>query len=94
MTVVGFLSLELHFPSARSLKDKRSVLRSVKDRLRKHNVSVAEVDHQDLWQRCELAMVVVGSAQTSVEQSLHTIVDEVERREPGIIVGMELTWLT
>ncbi len=92
---VGICRMVLHLPENHSLKGKRQVARSLTSRIRnKFNVSVAEVDHQDLWQRCELAMVVVGSAQTSVEQSLHTIVDEVERREPGIIVGMELKWLT
>ena len=43
--------VELHIPYSQSLKDKRMVLRRVKDRLQKFNVAVAEVEHQDLWQR-------------------------------------------
>ena len=93
MPIVGLLSLELHFPGARSLKDKRTVLRSVKDRLRKLNVSIAEVEHQDLWQRARLGVVVVGQSQAGVEQSLDAVVEEIERRDPGLIVGTKLDWL-
>jgi len=47
---IGLLTLEIHIPDARSLKDKRQVIRSLKDRLRANfNVAVAELDHQDLW---------------------------------------------
>jgi uncharacterized protein YlxP (DUF503 family) len=93
VAIVGLLSLELHFPSARSLKDKRTVLRSVKDRLRKLNVSIAEVDHQDLWQRARLGVVAVGQSQAGVEQSLDAVVEVIERRDPGLIVGTTLDWL-
>ncbi|MCK7476847.1 MAG: DUF503 family protein [Candidatus Moduliflexus flocculans] len=52
--VVGVLTLDLFFPHARSLKDKRRILHGFKDRLHRHNVAVAELDHQDLWQRTRL----------------------------------------
>ncbi len=54
--------LELELPFASSLKDKRQTLRSVKDRLRRKNVSVVESDHHDLWQRAtvELALAAVS----------------------------------
>ncbi len=60
--VIGLLTLELHFPGARSLKDKRQALRSLETRLRgRFNVAVAEVEHQDLWQRARLAVVSVNT---------------------------------
>ena len=54
--------LELELTFASSLKDKRQTLRSVKDRLRRKNVSVVESDHHDLWQRAtvELALAAVS----------------------------------
>jgi uncharacterized protein len=54
--------LELELPYATSLKDKRQTLRSIKDRLRRKNVSVVESDHHDLWQRAtlELALAAVS----------------------------------
>ena len=49
---IGLLTLEIHISDARSLKDKRQVLRSLKDRLRAHfNVAVSELEHQEAWQR-------------------------------------------
>ena len=54
--------LELELPFSSSLKDKRQTLRSIKDRLRRKNVSVVESDHQDVWQRAtvELALAAVS----------------------------------
>ena len=55
---IGLLTLEIHIPDAQSLKDKRQVLRSLKDRLRAHfNVAVAELEHQELWQRSRVGVV-------------------------------------
>lgn len=93
MPIVGLLSLEFHIQGARSLKDKRQVLRSVKDRLRRLNVSIAEIDHQDLWQRCRLAIVTVGTTETNVEDSLAGVVEEIERHDPGLIISSDLKWL-
>ena len=94
MPFVGLLSLELHFPGSRSLKDKRVVLRSVKDRLRRLNVTIAEVDHQDLWQRSTLAVAAVGSEQRAVERSLESVVEEVERKGTGVVVSSQVEWLS
>ena len=94
MPVVGLLSLELHLPSARSLKDKRMVLRSVKDRLHKLNLAVAEIGHLELRQRSRLAIVAVGLEQGVVERLLEKAVDEAERKDAGIVVATDLEWLT
>jgi hypothetical protein len=58
--IVGLLTLELYFPTAGSLKSKRYVLRSIKDRLKKFNVSVAE-DANNLWQKSTLAIACVSN---------------------------------
>ena len=60
---IAHLTLELRMEAARSLKDKRQVLRSLKDGLRKHfNVSVAEVDEGPLWQRATVEVVAVSGS--------------------------------
>ena len=93
--VIGLLTLDLHFPEARSLKDKRQALRSLLDRLRKrHNVSVAEVEHQDLWQRAGLAVVTVATAADAADRLLASVVDEIERLEPGRITRTAIEFLT
>jgi uncharacterized protein YlxP (DUF503 family) len=86
--------LELYLPAARSLKDKRRVLRGIKDRLHLLNVAVAEVEHQELWQRVGLAIVTVGSSRVVVEQTLEKTLDEIERRDPGAITRSDLEWLS
>lgn len=77
--VIGVLELELGIPAADSLKAKRMVIRSLKDRIRrKFNVSVAEVADQDLWQAAVLAVVVVNSDRRFANQLLSQVVNFVE----------------
>jgi uncharacterized protein YlxP (DUF503 family) len=76
--VVGLCTVELFIPESRSLKDKRQVLHSLKDRLHaKFNLSVAEVDGQDLWQKAVLGMACVanegGHVNQVLEQALNVI---------------------
>lgn len=74
--VIGLLQAQLSIPDSRSLKDKRQVLRSLKDRaINKWNVSVAEVDKQDLWQAAVLAFVTVAAEKVVVEKRLSEIAD-------------------
>jgi uncharacterized protein YlxP (DUF503 family) len=69
--VVGVCTVELLIPESQSLKDKRQVLHSVKDRLRgKFNLSIAEVDGQDLWQKAVLGMACVANDGRHIEQVL------------------------
>lgn len=71
---IGLLTLEIHIPDARSLKDKRQVIRSLKDRLRAHfNVAVAEMDFQDVWQRSVVGVVTISNDAHHLEQSLQAI---------------------
>ena len=72
--VVGIARFELHIPESRSLKSKRQVLRSLKERARaRFPVSIAEVDHQDLWQRATIGVAVVGGEQHFVEEVLQAV---------------------
>ena len=94
MPIVGLLVVEFHFPEARSLKDKRMVLRSVKDRLKKFNVAIAETEHQDLWQRAQLGIVAISNRSDAVNQALGAVVDEIDRTEPGSIVRTQIDFLS
>lgn len=82
--------LELH--GCHSLKDKRSILQSLKaDLRRKLNVSVAEVEHQDLWQRAGLACAVVGSDKRIVEEILRDADAMIESADSVRIIGTTVT---
>jgi uncharacterized protein YlxP (DUF503 family) len=72
--VVGIVRIELHIPGASSLKAKRSVVRSLKERIRARvKAAVAEVDHQDLWQRAALGVAVVSGERSQVDQMLQAV---------------------
>jgi uncharacterized protein YlxP (DUF503 family) len=89
--VIGLLTLELHFPGARSLKDKRQVLRGLQSRIRKqHNVSVAEVEHQDLWQRARLAVVAVNTDQVHLERALASVAGEAAATRDAELVDQQM----
>ncbi|OLC02261.1 MAG: hypothetical protein AUH46_06945 [Gemmatimonadetes bacterium 13_1_40CM_70_15] len=69
--IVGLITWELHLAACQSLKDKRQIVKSLKDRLhQRFNVSAAETDHQDLWQRAELTAAVVSTDRHHAEEVL------------------------
>jgi uncharacterized protein len=92
--IIGLLSVELFIPHAQSLKDKRMVLRSIKDRLKKFNVAVAEVEHQDVWQRAGLGIVAISTTTEHVDRELAAVSDEIERVEPGLMTRTQVEFLT
>lgn len=91
---VAVLHIEIFIPHAQSLKDKRMVLRRIKDRLQKFNVAVAELEHQDLWQRGTLGIVAISNTTVHVDQELAAAANEIERLEPGLISRSEVEYLT
>ena len=91
---VAVLDIELHLPYSHSLKDKRMALRSVKERLRKHfNVSVSELDHQELWQRSRIGVASVGPDPGYLEDQLSLALEEVERILPDCNVNGRVQFL-
>ena len=76
---IGLLTLELYIHGADSLKDKRMVVNSLLDRLRaRFNVSAAQIDNHDLWQRATLAVAVVSNDATVANSVLNHARDFVE----------------
>jgi uncharacterized protein YlxP (DUF503 family) len=72
---VGIARLTLYIPDSHSLKEKRMVLRRVKDRTRqKFNVAIAEVEDNDVWQRAVLGLAVVGNEGRFVESALDEVI--------------------
>jgi len=89
--VIGFLSLDLHFPYSRSLKDKRKELAGIKDRLRqRYNVSVAELEFQDTWQRSRIGVAALNSRPSVVEDLLGRIRADVLEHTSGELLESEI----
>jgi uncharacterized protein YlxP (DUF503 family) len=92
--VIGLLTLDLHFPHARSLKDKRKVLAGLKDRVRHgFNAAVAELAYQDVWQRAMIGIVTLNSQQAVVEQILDSIERDVQNHLDGEVLSAEVRFL-
>lgn len=94
MPSIGVLTMELRLDESHSLKEKRHVVQSLKDRLRnKFNVSVAEIDHQDAWQRSTLAAVTVASDHTHAEKVLQSVEDDAASMVGPLLVSAQVEWI-
>ncbi|MCH7760363.1 DUF503 domain-containing protein [candidate division TA06 bacterium] len=77
--IIASCLLDLHLPESHSLKEKRSVIKSLKDTLRNQfNISIAEMDHQDLWQRAILGVALIAPNTRFANQVLSKVVKAVE----------------
>jgi uncharacterized protein YlxP (DUF503 family) len=84
--VVGICTIELHLPESGSLKGKRQILKGIKDRIRnRFNVSLAEVENNDLWQRTTLGVAAVANQGKFVNQVLSQVIEHLHK-ESGVVV--------
>lgn len=92
--IVGLITWELHLDACHSLKEKRHIVKSLKDRLhQRFNVSAAETDHHDLWQRAELSVAVVSTDRHHAEQVLREADRLVEGADGARIVDSSTSYL-
>lgn len=81
----GICRIKLHLPGSQSLKDKRGVIKSIISRLRSHfNISVAEVDDQELWQLATLGIACVSNHNQHVDEVLSKVVNFVRQNYPQL----------
>ncbi len=72
--IVGIMVLDLHSNSTHSLKEKRKIVSSMKEKLKnKFNISLIESDYQDLWQKIQIAIAMVANSKTIVEKAFDQI---------------------
>lgn len=84
--IVGLCRIDVFLPESRSLKAKRQVIKGLKDRIRnRFNVSVAEVDHQSLWQRATLGLALVSDEKGYIDRTLQQVLNLVHA-EPRLQV--------
>ena len=88
---VGVARLSLHLPEARSLKAKRSLTRSLVERIRaRHQVLVVEADHQDLHQRATFAVCALSTDPVGLESRLQRVSQTVDTTWSGYVFGWEV----
>jgi len=75
---IALLTIELRISSSHSLKDKRRVIQSLISKLkRNYNISIAEIENQDLWQRADLGIVSINTSGAELNKTLNNIVDDI-----------------
>jgi uncharacterized protein YlxP (DUF503 family) len=91
---VAALRLELRIRDARSLKEKRHVIKSVSSHVaRTFNVAVAEVDHQELWNRATLGVAAVAPQASQLDRILHSVERHMRERTDAELIGVSVSYL-
>ena len=91
---VALLIVEFFIPHATSLKDKRRVVKSMKDRIaNRYNISVAEIACLEEWQHAVLGIVMIGNERRHVEQSLAGLRDWLQEMRDINLADMSMEWL-
>lgn len=89
--VVGVCQIDLLIPGNASLKGKRKVLRQIIDRVKnRYNISISEIGDNDLWQRSQLGLSVVGNDSRHINSSLDKIINFIEGMNVAEIIHSEL----
>lgn len=85
--IVGLCTLEIHLPGLSSLKEKRSIIKSMLKRLHNtYNVSAAEIDYLDKWQRSGIAITCVGNSTAHTTQVLQQSIEFIETHYPEVLL--------
>ena len=88
--IVACLRIRLHLPGCTSLKQKRFVLKSLKDRLRnRFNVAVCEYGYQDKWQMSEIGIVTAAGTRRGADKILQSIINYIEGDRRAVMVDCE-----
>lgn len=87
---VGVLVIQIHLPGCASLKDKRRRLKPLLHRLhREFNISVSEIDHQDIWQDATIACALVSNGHGHTQRYLQRVIHWIEEYWPDVSVTSE-----
>lgn len=85
--IVARLIIQLHLPGCTSLKEKRFVLNSLKDRLHgRFNVALCETGYQDKWQRSELGLVTIAGSRKGIDKAVQALVSFLEKQEKAVLI--------
>ncbi|WP_022846744.1 MULTISPECIES: DUF503 domain-containing protein [unclassified Desulfurobacterium] len=86
MVSIGYLEVELYIPHSHSLKEKRMVVKRIKERVKnKFNVAICEAEAHDKWQTAVIAIVSVSTSSKKVDETLEKVVGFIEKLYPGMI---------
>lgn len=89
--IIGTAQIELHIPGINSLKGKRQIIKSMKEKIRnRFNVSIAEVEKQDLWQRATLGLACVANGKVQANRVLSKVIHFIEQNKSVFLTDYEI----
>lgn len=91
--LVGTLLVEVYIPGAASLKDKRQVVKAMIQKVQhRFNVSIAQLDQGDLWQRATIGIAMVGGSREYVERQLQLVLNFLDSEPRWNVTQVEMDW--
>ena len=92
--VIGILEMILYLPESHSLKEKRQVVKSIKDKVHnRFNVAIAEIDDLDLWQKAHLGVCSLGNDRSQVNGRLDVVINFIERLQVAVDIDTQIELL-
>jgi len=92
--IIGILTIDLHIPESRSLKNKRKVIKSILDSMQNRlNISCAEVSRHDQWQRATLGIACVNTDQAHANATLSRAIDMVDQADEAEIINTHMEFV-
>lgn len=92
--LLGTCTINLYLPDSHSLKDKRSIIKSIKLRIRnKFNVSVSEIDNYDLWKNTTLGIACIGNEKRYLDSVLNEVIEFIEHQNKLQVINFKTTIL-
>lgn len=89
--IIGTARIELHIPGVNSLKGKRQIIKSIKERVKnRFNVAIAEVEKQDLWQRATLGLACVANDKREANRVLSKVINFIEQNRSISLIDYEI----
>jgi len=89
--LVGTLKVDVYIPGAASLKDKRQVVKGVIQRVQnRFNVSIAQMDDEDLWQRATIGVAMLGGSREHIERQLQLVLNFLDAEPRWTVTQVEM----
>lgn len=90
MAIIGSCNFDMYLPGCQSLKEKRMVLSSIKQKLRKDfNIAISELDYNDYWQRTLIGIATISNSQTAINEIFDRILSHLENNPSIEVINQE-----
>jgi len=88
--LIGICELFIYLPDCQSLKDKRSIIKSIKAHLRKkYNISISEIGQKNMWKRCTIGICCIGDNRQIIDKIIDSVIKDIESNSKIELVNFQ-----